>query len=235
MQNKSALSRKAGFRFVLGALVLVAGCGSTDSDKEVTPRFWTKTGEESCGRMDGKVYCFQNKYIEAKSFDTDAATGYLFFVPIKDRNLVDCNKNTYGVTDRYPFIQFRVSDVYEGDTFPEKYERVKESKIGLLSRDVARPPTRFSYLGMDCLKYKKTSLLHEEMMCYGGDLTTTKPAFFFGCMWEGSVPNPACRDTLYKDGLEYQISYNKMCQPYALKIRQYMLDFVEAGRLLGGM
>ena len=198
-------------------------------------RFWTKTGEESCGRMDGKVYCFPNKYIDAKSFDADAATGYLFLVPVKDKDLVDCNKMPYDMKGRYPFIQLRVGEVYNGDTFPEKYERVKESKIGLSSRDVARPETRFSYLGMDCLRYKKTSLLHEEMMCHGGDLKANKPAFFFGCMWDGSVPNPGCHDTLYKDGLEYRISYNKTCQPHVLKIRQYMLDFVETGRLLGGM
>lgn len=232
------ISPRLGCRFALGALLLVAACGGKSKENEerkVPPRFWTKTGEESCGRMDRKVYCFPNKYIDAKSFDTDTVTGYLFFVPVKDRDLLECNKMRYDVTGRYPFIKLAVGEVIEGDTLSAKYGRVKEMKIGLSSSDVARPETKFSYLGMDCLKYKTTSLLHEEMMCYGGDLKAKNPAFFFGCMWDGSVPNPACRDTLYKGGLEYRISYNKTCQPYVLKIRQYMLDFVEAGRLLGGM
>lgn len=235
MSDRFAIFWNAGFRSITGLLLLVAGCGSGKTEQKVPSRFWTKTGEESCGRMGGKIYCFPNKYIDAKSFDTDAATGYLFSIPIKDKDLLDCNKTRYNLEDRYPFIQLRVSEVHEGDTLPAKYKRVKEMKIGPSSRDVERPVKKLSYLGMNCLRYKKTSLVHEEMMCHGGDLETNKPAFFFGCMWDGSVPNPGCHDTLYKDGLEYEISYNKTCQPHVLKIRQYILDFVEAGRLLGGM
>lgn len=226
-------------RLLVIALALVSGCGNgTETERKVSPpRYWTKTGSESCGKMDGKTYCFPDRYIQAKSFDSDAATGFFIYVPIHDKEILDCNKNHYSIQKDYPgfypFVSLSIGEVHDGDTFSKKYHRILESKTGISNLDIILPRKEFQLFGMDCLALKRDSFLKEEMMCHGGDIAKNKPAFFFSCKWDGSVPNPSCRDELFMDGIQYGISYNKKCLPFAKKIRQFMIDFVAAGRLVG--
>lgn len=227
------------YRLIAISFFLVSGCGKGAETEKIIypPRYWTKTGNETCGKMDGKLYCFADRYIQAKSFDSDAATGFLIYVPISNKDLLNCNKNNYSIENNYPgfypFIRIIIGEVQYGDTFSKKYYRFLESKIGNSNNDIIIPKKEFNILGMNCLALKKDSFLKDEMMCHGGDLKRDKPAFFLSCKWDGSVPNPSCRDELFMDGIQYGISYNKKCLPFAKKIRQFMIDFVAAGRLVG--
>lgn len=223
---------------ISGAIIVASGCTSEAGNSQAlqeTITYWGKAGWFTCTKMAGDSYCFPDKHIDAKAFETDSAAGFLIIMPVSDRDIVKCNEARWRLRSTsfpYPSVQLEISEPNRHDDIYSWYHRVKNLRTGPES-DIVFPITNKNYWGEMCPIAKARSLMHEEMICYGGDINKGGPAYFFSCMRYGSVPYPSCIDEYAYKKLIFNISYDRECGHFHRKIREMAIDYVNLARKQG--
>jgi hypothetical protein len=242
-------NQRSKLKLCLLTVFPLSACYSKPSEAEQLKKrvfYWTMTGAESCVKMSGVPYCFLKKDIEAQSFPTDSGAGFLFMAPTDDPVLVDCAKDWYKVDweDRpYPNIHMTVSeagwiDDKRRDTIADRYKRMHDLELNIPSTDVGfikndhivEPRQYIYYFGEQCLKLNEKDLIGREALCYGGDFNKGDLAYFWGCNKKnGHFTNPSCKYSFFYKNLAYGFTTSKKCAPYMHKIRDFVINFVDAG------
>lgn len=228
------------------ALFPVALLACTPNSKEGEPpkanfSYWSNAPGYTCAKMSGKDYCVKDGEAQAANFVTDSAPGFLVQMPVSDPELVRCNRQRYLLEPEErarPSIQlsfgdrFAMQDGKVFDTTELYYKRMAKDLIENDSGGIWDHPKSYSnFYGLSCIRYKKESLRHEEMLCHGGEYGGDDPPFFFSCMRDNSVPFPGCHYDLFLDGLHLQASYSKACAPYHQTIRARMIEYLRSLRV----
>lgn len=238
--------------FVSYVLLTLIGCGPSSSSKKegVNFEYWSSKPGYICAKMGGKNYCFNEKSVVAKSWETDPAPRFLINMPISAPELIECNSQRYLLNhDKSPSVlvdfghggnQRAIREMTEryGDTPRAVFESMNRGfyyggGIGK-SGDIIFPHQSVNYYGMKCVKTKQNSTYHQEFECHGGSYAETPPPHFFSCDRNGSVPFPGCSNWMFYKNLDFGISYSKKCAPYNASIRRLVVKYIDRMELIKG-
>lgn len=232
------------FTLTLSCLV---GCENSSPANKLKEnfRYWSNKPGNTCAKMAGRDYCFEDQVIAAKNWLTDPVAGFLLDMPVSDPELIDCNKQRYLLRidqfNNFPSIQVSFGeekgkgvDSKSGqkwvDSTENYFDRMHNSFYGGLYHDILFPilPNKpIKYHGLDCFKAKADAMLKQEALCQVGKYGDTPPPHFFSCDREGSVPFPGCKNMMFYRDIRFNISYNKKCAPHHALIRHRVVEYID--------
>jgi hypothetical protein len=241
-----------GISIVL-TLACLAGCEKESSGQKRKENFeyWSNAPGNTCAKMAGRDYCFEERVIAAKNWLTDTVPGFLLNVPLRDLKLIDCNRQRYSLeSDQSPSVSSTVghggslrllnemSKKY-GSTPRAVFESMNKSfyYAGLNmgpSGDIIFPHQLVKYYDMTCVRTKPNAVYKQEAECQVGKYGDMPPPHFFSCDKNGSVPYPSCSNWMFYKDLELHITYNKKCAPLNSLIRKRVVEYIDEMEVLRG-